>query len=89
MRFFDSNKCEVGDIIYPKKGLSMGKTFLRVVFIRTKKKEILPGDNHPYQYYAIVSNMSHSEMSNKDIIKLYRRRAQVENNIKDLKNAIT
>lgn len=68
IRFFDSNKCQIGDIIYPKKGLSMGKTFLRVIFIRTKKKEIKAGDNHPYHYYAIVTNMSNAEMTNERII---------------------
>ena len=64
----------------------MGKTFLRVVLIRTKKKKIESGDNHPYHYYAIVTNMSNAEMTNEKIIQFYRKRAQVENNIKDLKN---
>lgn len=85
IRFFDSDKCEIGDVIYPKKGLTMGKTFLRVVYIRTKKKIIEAGDNHPYLYYSIITNMGHSEMTNEKIIQFYRRRAQVENNIKDLK----
>lgn len=66
----------------------MGRSFLRVVFIRTKKKEIKAGDNHPYHYYAIVTNMSNSEMTNEKIIQFYRKRAQVENNIKDLKNGM-
>jgi transposase len=66
----------------------MERKFLRVVFIRAKKKEILSGDNHPYGYYAIVTNMSNSEMTNEKIIQLYRKRAQVENNIKDLKNGL-
>ncbi len=57
MRFFDSKDCEVGDILYPKKDLTMGKTFLRVVFIRAMKKKYISGDNHPYHYYAIVTNM--------------------------------
>jgi transposase len=66
----------------------MGKTFLRVVLIRTKKKIIESGDNHPYHYYAIVTNMSNAEMTNEKIIQFYRKRAQVENNIKDLKNGM-
>jgi hypothetical protein len=86
--FFKSNKCEIGDVIYPKKGLVMGRKFLRVVFIRAKKKNVVPGDNHPYDYYAIVTNMSNAEMTNERIIQLYRKRAQVENNIKDLKNGL-
>jgi hypothetical protein len=86
IRFFDSKNCEVGDLIYPKKDLSMGRKFLRVVLIRTKKKEIKSGDNHPFHYYAIVTDMSNAEMTNERIIQFYRKRAQVENNIKDLKN---
>jgi hypothetical protein len=88
IKFFKSNKCEIGDVIYPKKGLVMGRKFLRVVFIRAKKKNAVPGDNHPYDYYAIVTNMSNAEMTNEKIIELYRKRAQVENNIKDLKNGL-
>lgn len=88
IRFFESNKCEIGDVLYPKKDLSMGKTFLRVVMIRAKKKNVEKGDNHPYHYYAIVTNMSNAEMTNEKIIQFYRKRAQVENNIKDLKNGM-
>ena len=88
IRFFESNKCEIGDVLYPKKDLSMGKTFLRVVMIRAKKKIIESGDNHPYHYYGIVTNMSNAEMTNEKIIQFYRKRAQVENNIKDLKNGM-
>ncbi|MBA2403764.1 MAG: transposase, partial [Bdellovibrionales bacterium] len=86
--FFGSDKCEIGSAIYSLKGLVKGRTFLRVVFIRTKKKEIKAGDNHPYHYYAIVTNMSESEMTNEQVIKFYRRRSQVENNIKDLKQGM-
>ena len=88
LRFFDSDKCEIGSAIYSLKGLAAGKTFLRVVFIRTKKKEIKAGDNHPFDYYAIVTNMSESEMTNEQIIRFYRKRSQVENNIKDLKDGM-
>lgn len=88
LRFFDSEKCEIGSAIYSLKGLAAGKTFLRVVFIRTKKKVIKAGDNHPYDYYAIVTNMSEAEMTNEQIIRFYRKRSQVENNIKDLKEGM-
>lgn len=88
LQFFKSDKCEIGSAIYSLKGLVMGKTFFRVVFIRTKKKEIKAGDNHPYDYYAIVTNMSESEMTNEQVIRFYRKRSQVENNIKDLKNGM-
>ena len=85
IKFFKSHKCEVGDVLYPKKGLSMGKTFLRVVMIRTKKDVMEKGDNHPYHYYAIITNMSNAEMTNEQVVRFYRRRANVENYIKDLK----
>ena len=88
LRFFDSDKCEVGSAIYSLKGLAAGKTFLRMVFIRTRKKELKAGDHHPYDYYAIVTNMGESEMTNEEIIRFYRKRSQVENNIKDLKNGM-
>ena len=88
LHFFNSDKCEIGSALYSLKGLVKGRTFLRVVFIRTKKKEIKAGDNHPYHYYAIVTNMAESEMTNEQIIKFYRKRSQVENNIKDLKNGM-
>lgn len=88
LRFFDSKNCEIGEVLYPKKDLSMGRTFLRVVMIRAIKKIIEKGDNHPYHYYAIVTNMSNAEMTKENIIKFYRRRSQVENNIKDLKNGM-
>ncbi len=88
LHFFNSDKCEIGSALYSLKGLVNGKTFLRVVFIRTKKKEIKAGDNHPYHYYAIVTNMSESEMTNEQIIKFYRKRSQVENNIKDIKSGM-
>jgi hypothetical protein len=59
---------------------------LRVVFIRAENKNPTKEDNFPYRYYAVVTDMSESEMSDENILKFYRRRSQVENNIKDLKN---
>ena len=61
---------------------------MRVVFIRTKKKDIKAGDNHPYDYYAIVTNMGESEMTNEQIIRFHRKRSQVEKNNKDLKDGM-
>ena len=88
LQFFESNKCEIGSCIYPLKGLACGRTFLRVVFIRTKKDKITNEDKHPYHYYAVVTDMSESEMSSEHVLKFYRKRSQVENNIKDLKNGM-
>lgn len=43
--FFESNKCEIGSCLYPKKGL-YNRGFLRVVFIRAKKKKLEPRSEH-------------------------------------------
>ena len=59
-----------------------------MVFIRTKKENVTKEDKHPYHYYAVVTDMSESEMSSEHVLKFYRKRSQVENNIKDLKNGM-
>ena len=61
---------------------------MKVVFIRAKKKKIESGDNHPYHYYAIVTDMSSAEMNDEHVVRFYRKRAVVENNIKDLKQGM-
>jgi hypothetical protein len=88
INFFKSNKCEIGSCLYPIKGLVKKRSHLRVVFIRTKKKKLEKGDNHPYHYYAIVTDLSSAEMSDEHVIRFYRKRAIVENNIKDLKQGM-
>jgi len=87
LQFFDSNECQISSAIYPLKGLPDRK-FLRVVFIRTLNINPTQEDNYPYRYYAVVTNMSESEMSDEKVLKFYRRRSQVENNIKDIKNGM-
>jgi len=84
INFFKSNKCQIGSCIYPVKGLQ-GRSFLRVVFIRTKKKNITKEDKYYYDYYAIVTNIASELMNDERIIYFYRKRANVENFIKDLK----
>jgi len=88
MKFFDSQKCELGTCLYPLKGLAEKRSHLRVVFIRAKKIKIESGDNHPYHYYAIATDLSSAEMNDEHIIRFYRKRAIVENNIKDLKQGM-
>ncbi len=87
LRFFDSKDCQISSAIYPLTGLPDRK-FLRVVFIRTKNLTPTKENNYPYKVYAVVTNMSDSEMSNEAVIKFYRKRSQVENNIKDIKNGM-
>ncbi len=89
INFFESNKCQVASTIYsPKKHKLAGRSFLRVVYIRTKKKVITKEDNRHYRYYAIITDLTEKEMSNEDVIRFYRGRANVENHIKDLKNGM-
>lgn len=59
-----------------------------MVFIRTLRLNPTKEDKHPYHYYAVVTNMSESEMGHEHILKFYRKRSQVENNIKDIKNGM-
>ena len=83
IQFFESNKCQVASTLYPIKELE-GRNFLRVVFIRAPKKKKVKGDRN-FDYYAIVTSMSERDKSNEEIIQFYRKRANAENHIKDLK----
>jgi len=88
LRFFDSEKCEITSCLYPLNGLAQSKKFLRVVFIRTKIINPKKGEKHTHYHYAIVTDMTEKEMNNEHVMKFYRKRSQVENNIKDLKNGM-
>jgi len=87
LQFFKSKNCQISSTIYPLTGLPDRK-FLRVVYIRTLNLTPTKEKNHRYHYYAVVTDMSESEMSDEKVLKFYRRRAQVENNIKDIKNGM-
>ena len=84
IKFFESNKCQISSTLYVPNKLK-GKSFLRVVFIRTKKTNITSSDKRHYRYYAIVTDMPESQMSDEEVINFYRGRANAENFIKDLK----
>jgi hypothetical protein len=88
LKFFESNNCQTASTLYYPKGLAGGTKCLRVVFIRTKNLSPKKGDKHTYHYYAVVTDISESRMKNEKILKNYRKRSQVENNIKDLKNGM-
>jgi len=77
-------QCQIANCFYLNKGLK-GRSFLRVVFIRAKKRVVTKEDKRHYDYYAIITNISESEMKNEKIIYFYRQRANCENHIKDLK----
>jgi hypothetical protein len=91
VNFFDSSECETACGLYPMKNLAGGKTYLRVVFIRSiiKGKQLSLLDNPSedgYQYYSIITNMDRSEKNDDDIIEFYRARGNTENYIREQKN---
>ena len=84
LRFFESTHCQIGSTIYAPKNLR-GRSFLRVVYFRAKKKVITKQDKRHFNYYAIITDMSEKELSDEGVIKFYRGRSNAENFIKDLK----
>jgi hypothetical protein len=87
LSFFKSNKCHIGTCLYPLKGLA-GRGFLRVVFIRAKKEKLRPGETEYYRYYAIVTDMDSYTIKDEAVVRFYMKRANVENQIKDLKGGM-
>ena len=85
--FFNSNHCEVSSVQYPLQGLSMGKKYLRVVFLRAPimSEEQMDLWTGKYRYYAVVTNMHEHEKSDDALITFYRQRANAENFIRDQK----
>jgi hypothetical protein len=81
IQFFESTKCQIASCLAPVKDLH-GRSFLRVVFIRTKKtREQIQKEKaekssgkkvRHYRYYAIVTNISEVEMSNDKVRKQHR-----------------
>jgi hypothetical protein len=87
IKFFNSKKCQISSTVYvpTKNKLSGKKNFLRVVFIRTRKTVITKSEKRDHRYYAIITNIPSSEMKDEAIINFYKKRANAENHIKDLK----
>lgn len=91
INFFDSNECETACGLYPIKNLAGGKTYLRVVFIRSKikGKQLSLLDNpreDRFQHYSIITNMDRSEKNDDAIVEFYRARGNTENFIREQKN---
>jgi len=92
LEFFGSKDCEVSTGSYPLKQLGN----LRVVFLRKRVKQRPEGKQlnlftsgnryeDEYKYYSIVTNIPENIMSNEEVIKFYRGRANCENFIKEQK----
>jgi hypothetical protein len=84
LEFFGRQESEVSNAIYPVKGLA-GRSYLRVVFVRTKKTGQLELLGDGYSYYAIATNMFEHEMKIEEVFAFYRGRANAENFIRDQK----
>lgn len=84
LEFFGSQESEVSNAVYPVKGLA-GRSYLRVVFVRTKKQGQLDLLGDGYSYYALVTNMFEHEMKIEEVFEFYRGRANAENFIREQK----
>lgn len=85
--FNDKRPCEVGSCIYYPKD---GRQALRVVFMRAlregEQNTALFSDAR-YDYHAFVTNIGeHDGMKNEDVILFYRKRADIERFIAEIKN---
>ena len=85
--FNDKRECELGSCVYHPKG---GRESLRVVFMRAlrpdEQSNALFSDAR-YDYHAFVTNIGeHDGMKNEDVITFYRKRADVERFIAEIKN---
>jgi hypothetical protein len=87
LKFMKSENCETSECQYYLEDLGGCSKYLRVVFIRTPKKEEqldLLGEN--YHYYAFATNMDGTEKTQEQIILFYRQRGNFENFIRETKN---
>lgn len=87
INFFDpkkfySDKSQLGNCLYPLKGLAGSRRYLRVLFARVPKK---CEANLEFGYYAIVTNIGVHELNDEKLIHFHRQRSNAENFIKDLK----
>lgn len=86
IKFYGHKNCEIGNCLYPISDLA-GRSYLRVIFIRTPK-EIYDLNINPieaYDFYALVTNIGQHEMNDLNIIDFYRKRSNAENYIRDQK----
>lgn len=62
IQFFESDKCEVAQCLYPLQGLALGRSHLRVVFIRAPKEDKQLGFfEGEYRHYAFVTDIGEHE----------------------------
>lgn len=84
--FYDGRECEIGRTYYTPKRC---EGILRAVVIRALKDKVRPGliEHHDnYDYFAWVSSIGEHDMKNDELIRFYRKRGNVENCIREMKN---
>lgn len=87
IKFYDGRECEIGETVYQPEG---SDRVIRVVAIRAVPEDFrgwfspLAKD---YDYYAWSTSIGSGEMNMEEIILFYRKRANAENFIKELKYA--
>jgi hypothetical protein len=85
--FHDKRACEIGSCIYYPKG---GRESMRVVFMRALRPNEQSNalfQDAKYDYHAFVTNIGeHDGMKNEDVITFYRKRADIERYIAEMKN---
>ncbi len=81
----DGREVEVGSIVYRMKD---HKETMRLVFMRARRKETerFFGLYDDYDFYGWVTNTGRHELTEERVILKYRKRANVENFIRETKN---
>lgn len=80
LKSHDGRECEIGSTVFFKEGCHES---IRIVAMRAWREDgMLSG----WDIFDFVTNIGMQEMSNEQIIKMYRRRSNVENFIRETKN---
>jgi len=84
VHFRDGRKAQIGSTLY--RAAKNPRETLRMVVIRTTKKNVTMYEKDRYDYQAWLTNFPESEMKHEEIIEFYRKRGNAENMIRELKN---
>lgn len=79
LKSHDGRDCEIGSTVFFREG---SQEPLRIVALRAK----LDGMLEAYDIFDFVTNMGEHDISNEQLIKLYRTRSNAENFIRENKN---
>jgi hypothetical protein len=87
MKFFDEREFEYAECVYHPTDC---QRTLRIVFVRSLKHDHRKGlfSGEDYDYAAFATDMGMHEKSAIEILKSYRKRSNVENFIREMKNGV-